>query len=285
MKKSLILSLLLVIILGVTAGCEKEKMDDTYINEKFGFTFEFPEIWKEEKDKVKIIEEDSAVTFAYPFTCDELDPRGELMYQDFFTIALMSKEEYEEELNNPPVVSNFIRENDGQVYVIYTPLDNIILEKETQEEYNELHLSLEEIIERFSLMVSNEEVLISVDEILPTPYNELITSLKTMGFNVNEEDVGEDILQGQRKWLTINDKDHISVYIYDSDEKMEEDASYIHEGGSSYNNGKHATEISWASYPHFFKKDNIIVLYVGENLEIIDGLKEIVGPQFAGYKE
>ena len=63
---------------------------------------------------------------------------------------------------------------------------------------------------------------------------------------------------------------------------MEEDASYIHEGGTSYN-GENAAEISWVSYPHFFKKDNIIVLYVGENLETINALEEIIGLQFAGY--
>lgn len=106
-----------------------------------------------------------------------------------------------------------------------------------------------------------------------------------MEFNVTEEDVDEDILQGQRKWLTINENENISVYLYESSEKMEEDASYIHEGGTSYNNGKNATEISWISYPHFFKDDNIIVLYVGEDLEIINALKKIVSLQFAGYTE
>lgn len=97
--------------------------------------------------------------------------------------------------------------------------------------------------------------------------------------------LGEDILQGKRKWLTINEKENISVYLYESSEKMEEDASYINEGGTSYNNGKNATEISWISLPHFFQKDNIIVLYVGEDLEILNILKEVVGVQFAGYAE
>jgi len=122
-------------------------------------------------------------------------------------------------------------------------------------------------------------------QILGTAYNDLITNLEKMDFHVIEEDVEEDILQGQRKWLTINENENISVYLYESSEKMEEDASYIDEGGTSYNNGKNATEISWVSYPHFFKDDNIIVLYVGEDLEIINALKEIVSLQFAGYTE
>lgn len=122
-------------------------------------------------------------------------------------------------------------------------------------------------------------------QISDTAYNELITNLEKMDFNIIAEDVEEDILQGQRKWLTINEKENISVYLYESSEKMEEDASYIHEGGTSYNNGKNDIEISWVSYPHFFKKDNIIVLYVGEDLEIINALEKIVGLQFAGYTE
>jgi len=118
-----------------------------------------------------------------------------------------------------------------------------------------------------------------------TAYNDLITNLEKMNFNMIAEDVEEDILQGQRKWLTINENENISVYLYESSEKMEKDASYIHEGGSSYSNGKNYVEIGWVSLPHFYKKDNIIVLYVGENPEIINTLKEIVGLQFAGYTE
>ena len=122
-------------------------------------------------------------------------------------------------------------------------------------------------------------------EISATTYNDLITSLEKADFNVITEDVEKSILQGQRKWLTIKENENISVYLYESNEKMEEDSSYIDEGGTSYDNGKSATKISWVSYPHFFKKDNIIVLYVGEDLEIINALKEIVGLQFAGYTE
>ena len=75
-------------------------------------------------------------------------------------------------------------------------------------------------------------------QILDTAYNELITNLEKMDFNIIAEDVEEDILQWQRKWITINEKENISVYLYESSEKMGEDASYIHEGGTSYNDGK-----------------------------------------------
>lgn len=119
-------------------------------------------------------------------------------------------------------------------------------------------------------------------QISDTAYKDLITNFEKMDFSIAAEDVEKDILQGQRKWLTINGNENISVFLYESNEKMEEDASYVDKGGSSYNNGKNDVQISWVSLPHFFKKDNIIVLYVGENLEIINALEDLLGPQFAG---
>ena len=122
-------------------------------------------------------------------------------------------------------------------------------------------------------------------EISATTYNDLITSLEKADFNVITEDVEKSILQGQRKCLTIKENENISVYLYESNEKMEEDSSSIDIGGTSYNNGKDNADIEWASLPHFFKKDNIIVIYVGENSAIIEALEEILGKQFAGYVE
>jgi len=119
-------------------------------------------------------------------------------------------------------------------------------------------------------------------EISYKSYDELILNLEDIGFSVDAEDVEESILLGKRKWLTINENDNISVYLYENIDKMEKDASYISKDGFSYNNGKEAIEIEWISYPHFFKKYNVIVLYVGENKEIINALEEIIGLQFAG---
>lgn len=120
------------------------------------------------------------------------------------------------------------------------------------------------------------------NQIVGTAYNDLITHLEKKDFKVIVEDVEEDILQGQRKWLTINENKNISVYLYENSDKMEEDSSYLSKDGFTYDNGKEIKSISWSSYPHFFKKDNMIVLYVGENLEIINLLEETMGLQFSG---
>ncbi|NLA82015.1 MAG: hypothetical protein GX849_04195 [Clostridiaceae bacterium] len=91
-------------------------------------------------------------------------------------------------------------------------------------------------------------------------YEKLIITLEEKGFSVISEDVEESILQGQRKWLTLNDRENISVYFYETDKEMEEDAAYIHASGLSYHKKDKSVEISWSSVPHFYKTDNIIVL-------------------------
>ena len=56
-------------------------------------------------------------------------------------------------------------------------------------------------------------------QISDTAYNDLITNLEKKDFNVIAEDVEENILQGQRKWLTINENENISAYLYESSER------------------------------------------------------------------
>jgi len=126
----------------------------------------------------------------------------------------------------------------------------------------------------------NPSIQISYDA-----YNELIRNLETMGYTVEVEDVEKSILSGERKWLTLNGSENISVYLYKNRDKMEKDASYLSDDGYSYNNGKKSIIIEWVSYPHFFKSENMIVLYVGENSEIVNVLEKLVGPQFAGKME
>ena len=161
MKKLLSLLLILVLILAFTLGCQKEEISDSYMNQRHGYTLEIPEIWKDKWNKIEIIEEDEGniVTFAYLFESDQLDPSEKKQHQNFFTIAVMWEDEYKDELNNPPVVSSFLAEKDGHVYLFYRPLDNIILEKDSQEEYSELNLTDEDIIDRFYLEGSKQETI------------------------------------------------------------------------------------------------------------------------------
>ncbi len=121
------------------------------------------------------------------------------------------------------------------------------------------------------------------NQISEETYHDFITKLEEMNFNVKEEDAGKDILEGERKWVTVDESENLSVYLYESNQHMEKDASFMDAGGTGYHNGRNSVEDSWVSYPHFYKTDNIIVLYVGEDEALIKAIEEIMGKQFAGY--
>lgn len=156
MKK---LFLVLLIVLVFTVACQKEvvvkddEIDSYYVNEMYGYTIELPEQWKENKDKIRIFEGDYGrkVTFAYPFTHDLIESDGNMVYQDFFSISVVSKFQYNEILADPPVVAIFLAEDGEKVYLLYHPLDNIVMGEENKKLYNDLHLSEDDIFKIFSL--------------------------------------------------------------------------------------------------------------------------------------
>lgn len=114
-------------------------------------------------------------------------------------------------------------------------------------------------------------------------YEELVKKLESLGYTIEVENVEENImLTGRQKRLILNKSESISVYLYQNSDKMEKDASYVSDDGFSYNNGKKGVCVEWVTAPHFFKLGNMIILYVGENPEIIHALEELAGPQFAG---
>lgn len=105
------------------------------------------------------------------------------------------------------------------------------------------------IILLLTLIGCNRSAQISYDA-----YEELVRNLENKGFTIETEDVEESILLGERKWLTLNGSDNISVYLYENSDRMEKDASYLSNDGFSYNNGKESIDIEWVSYPHFLNQ-------------------------------
>ncbi len=67
-----------------------------------------------------------------------------------------SNSEYEKLLNDPPMTGDLLAEKDGQAYVLYTPLDMGIMDSEKAEEYMQLYLPTDQIIERFYLISDHD---------------------------------------------------------------------------------------------------------------------------------
>lgn len=106
------------------------------------------------------------------------------------------------------------------------------------------------------------------------------SEMKDRGYKFEIKDVAQDFLPAVRKRMIIG-SEAIDIYRYDNNESMEEDAGRIDSGGCTYS-GINSKKVSWTKAPHFYKKGNIIVLYVGNDRDIISHLSEILGNQFAG---
>ncbi|MDR0197177.1 MAG: hypothetical protein LBI36_03025 [Oscillospiraceae bacterium] len=97
---------------------------------------------------------------------------------------------------------------------------------------------------------------------------------------------GKDgLLSADATVITVDDngEKYITVYEYASAEDMEKDAGGIDIGGCSISSAGKRTDVSFESFPHWFKKGRIIVFYCGENDDIHKFLEANLGTEFAGY--
>ena len=70
----------------------------------------------------------------------------------------------------------------------------------------------------------------------------------------------------------------ILVFEYETAEAMEADASLVASDGGSID----TTMLFWVATPHFFKAGRIIVVYIGDDAEMLSQLESLLGAQFAG---
>ena len=111
----------------------------------------------------------------------------------------------------------------------------------------------------------------------------MITYLEDQGYESSVEEADSDIFPGIRMRIKI-ESEVLEVYLYKNPTVLEEVASGIGKDGSSYQNKSKTKviEISWVSEPHFFKRNTMMVQYIGENENILKLLTSYLGPQFSG---
>jgi len=107
-------------------------------------------------------------------------------------------------------------------------------------------------------------------------------AIKDKGYVYEMEDAKQDFLPTARKRMIFN-HEVIDIYIFENDQKMGKEANYIDSSGCGYENGSTAINVSWVSYPHFYKKGSLIIQYIGEDENLISDLEDILGEQFVGY--
>ena len=111
-----------------------------------------------------------------------------------------------------------------------------------------------------------------------TDYASLIDYFRATGVKVQAEgEVEQPFLSVSGKMINIRGED-VQVFQYSSAVAMEAQAARISRNGMTVETRK----IHWLGPPHFFKKEKLLVLYIGDESETLKALKAALGRQFAG---
>ena len=119
-------------------------------------------------------------------------------------------------------------------------------------------------------------------------YVSLVDNLRAAGATVDPAGTGSaDFFAPQGQLLTVNGE-RVEKFEFASAEEADAAAEGVSASGSSISRvdsetGMGATSsILWEKPPHFYKAGKLIALYVGCDSDVINVLKETMGPQFAG---
>ena len=116
----------------------------------------------------------------------------------------------------------------------------------------------------------------------PTPFSaleQLIADLRSNGVTVAlSDEITQPFFAVPAKILEVNGDTGVQVFEFPDRTAIEHATTLVAPDGNTINN----IIPGWASLPHFFRRDNLIVLYVGANPMVLTTLRIVLGPQFAG---
>ena len=109
-------------------------------------------------------------------------------------------------------------------------------------------------------------------------YKSLVAQLKQSGLRV--ERVGglqQSFFTPKARVIRINPPGEAQVYEYADGGKAASEAARVNADGSIG-----SSMPMWVAPPHFFRRDRLIVLYLGSDQRVLNVLGRLLGPQFAG---
>jgi hypothetical protein len=113
------------------------------------------------------------------------------------------------------------------------------------------------------------------------PVKDFVSLVDNMrGSGANVEPVGE-VTQpffAVEGFVIRVDGADVQVFEYSDIATAESEAQLVSPDGSSVG----TSMISWIASPHFYNKERLIVLYVGDDTSVLATLEEVLGKQFAG---
>lgn len=119
-------------------------------------------------------------------------------------------------------------------------------------------------------------------------YSGLKSALRAQGATVQDEGIGsQPFLAGTDERLRVNGTE-VDVFEYHTTLEATYDASRISADGSTFRGGfgpfgGQAATVDYIAPPHWFRAGRVIVLYVGRQGDLLARLRQVLGPQFAGF--
>jgi len=111
-----------------------------------------------------------------------------------------------------------------------------------------------------------------------TDYASLIKSLRALGSDATAVgDAEQPFFSVTGNMIKVHGED-VQVFQYANVAAAQAEAAPISRDGMSVGTRK----IFWVGAPHFFKKEKLLVLYVGDNAKVLKTLEAVLGEQFAG---
>lgn len=95
-------------------------------------------------------------------------------------------------------------------------------------------------------------------------------------FNIGES-ISQPFFTPQGQIVNLNGED-VQIFEYESGEEANNEAKLVSTDGSSIG----TSMVTWIDTPHFYQSGSIIVIYIGNNPQVIGNLTELLGTQFAG---
>ncbi len=109
-------------------------------------------------------------------------------------------------------------------------------------------------------------------------YDGLASALRAQGARVEPgENIEQPFFSVRGRFLRVNGED-VQAFQYASAEAAVADAARVSPDGGTIGTAKPF----WAAPPHFYRRDRLIVLYVGENAAVQSLVERVMGPPFAG---
>jgi hypothetical protein len=118
-------------------------------------------------------------------------------------------------------------------------------------------------------------------------YDGLKSALRAHGAAVQDDGLGsQPFLAGTDRRLRVNGVG-VDVFEYRTTFEASYDASRISADGSTFRGGLgplggQAAAVEFIAPPHWFRSGRVVVLYVGQQGDLLALLRQVLGPQFVG---